>query len=52
MRSLMISTAIGLVFLAVVIVCRKRGMFDNYRADDAAEYNAEAEAKLAAKAAE
>lgn len=50
-RSLVLSTIIGLVFLAAVIICRKRGMFDNYRANDAAEYNAKIEAKLAVKSA-
>lgn len=51
MRSLVLSSVIGLVFLAAVIICRKRGMFENYRANDAAEYNAKVETNLAAKAA-
>ena len=44
------SMILSVIFLAVVVVLRKRGMFDIRKADDAAEYNAKIEAKLAAKA--
>lgn len=40
-----LSVALDLVFLAAVIYCRKRGMFDEIKADDAAEYNAKVEEK-------
>ena len=51
MRSTMVSAIICLVFLAAVMILNKRGMFDRYRENDAAEYNAKVEAKLAAKRA-
>lgn len=47
----MLSIAIDIVFAIVMIVCRKRGMFDKVRRNDADEYNAKVEAKLAAKQA-
>lgn len=49
MRSTVESSIICLVFLAAVIIAYKRGMFDRYRENDAAEYNAKIEAKLASK---
>ena len=48
--SMAASMILSVIFLAVVVVLRKRGMFDVRKADDAAEYNAKIEAKLAAKA--
>lgn len=47
MRATVESSIICLVFLTAVIIAYKRGMFDRYRENDAAEYNAKIEAKNA-----
>jgi membrane protease YdiL (CAAX protease family) len=51
MRSTVESSIICLIFLAAVMILNKRGMFDRYRENDAAEYNAKVEANLAAQKA-
>lgn len=48
--SMVASMILVVIYTAVILLLRKRGMFDVRKADDAAEYNAKIEAKLAAKA--
>ena len=50
-RSMLLSVSLGVIFFIAIFIAYRRGMFDNYRSNDAAEYNAEVEAKLAEKAA-
>jgi hypothetical protein len=42
---------LDVVYILVILFCKKRGMFDVRKADDAAAYNAKIKAKLAKKAA-
>ena len=51
MSDFILSVSIDIVFLIAVMICRKRGMFDKVKMNDAAEYNAKVEAKRAQKAA-
>lgn len=46
---LLLTLVIYVVFLLVILFCKRRGMFDVRKADDAAAYNAKAEAKRAKK---
>ena len=48
--SMVASMILVVIYTAVILLLRKRGMFDVRKADDAAEYNAKIEAKLASKA--
>ena len=50
-RDLIISFTIEGVYVAVILLCRKRGMFDKVKKNDAAEWNAKVMAKRARRAA-
>ena len=50
-RDLILGFAIDALYVGVILYCRKRGMFDKVKKNDAAEWNAKAEAKRARKAA-
>ena len=47
MSDFILSVSIDIVFIIAVIICRKRGMFDKVKMNDAEEYNAKVQAKRA-----
>ena len=47
---LVLSACIDIAYLAIIIICSKRGMFDEVKYDDAAEYNKNIEEKAMLKA--
>lgn len=45
------SVIISLAYAAAILICKKKGMFEKVKGNDAAEWNAKAAAKIAMKAA-